>query len=177
MGIRGKPQATVLGGKAPAEESAILDELPDLRRQVVQFVSDLPVITHATEVFHRSIQKGLLVGRQSRFRRAEQFVPVRLAAEQLAIPPDCARIERDRKSTRLNSSHQIISYAVFCLKKKKKEVDYMHTILTCLQVYLNHQPLQSYSYRSSRDLMSASAPRAEIVKSRIIVAHVELVYS
>src|SRR5258708_31769388 len=27
----------------------------------------------------------------------------------------------DRKSTRLNSSHQIISYAVFCLKKKKTE--------------------------------------------------------
>src|SRR5258708_14385264 len=27
-------------------------------------------------------------------------------------------IRRDRKSTRLNSSHQIISYAVFCLKKK-----------------------------------------------------------
>src|SRR2546426_11407756 len=33
-----------------------------------------------------------------------------------------ARIERegDRKSTRLNSSHLVISYAVFCLKKKKK---------------------------------------------------------
>src|SRR5258708_14538192 len=31
-----------------------------------------------------------------------------------------ARVE-DRKSTRLNSSHQIISYAVFCLKKKKIE--------------------------------------------------------
>src|SRR5215216_6931968 len=30
------------------------------------------------------------------------------------------RFTRDRKSTRLNSSHQIISYAVFCLKKKKK---------------------------------------------------------
>src|SRR5258708_31013261 len=29
--------------------------------------------------------------------------------------------EPDRKSTRLNSSHQIISYAVFCLKKKKKK--------------------------------------------------------
>src|SRR5207244_11769759 len=29
--------------------------------------------------------------------------------------------ETDRKSTRLNSSHQIISYAVFCLKKKKKQ--------------------------------------------------------
>src|SRR5947208_16610383 len=32
----------------------------------------------------------------------------------------------DRKSTRLNSSHQIISYAVFCLKKKKKE----HIVIT-----------------------------------------------
>src|SRR5947208_7342757 len=30
------------------------------------------------------------------------------------------RRHRDRKSTRLNSSHQIISYAVFCLKKKKR---------------------------------------------------------
>src|SRR5437588_5632075 len=29
---------------------------------------------------------------------------------------------RDRKSTRLNSSHTVISYAVFCLKKKKVEV-------------------------------------------------------
>src|SRR2546427_2295424 len=29
---------------------------------------------------------------------------------------------RDRKSTRLNSSHSQISYAVFCLKKKKKEI-------------------------------------------------------
>src|SRR5258708_17954095 len=35
----------------------------------------------------------------------------------------------DRKSTRLNSSHQIISYAVFCLKKKKKyENSNTHTL-------------------------------------------------
>src|SRR3989449_7880009 len=32
---------------------------------------------------------------------------------------------RDRKSTRLNSSHGYISYAVFCLKKKKKEQTYL----------------------------------------------------
>src|SRR5947208_9072519 len=31
------------------------------------------------------------------------------------------RLCQDRKSTRLNSSHQIISYAVFCLKKKKTQ--------------------------------------------------------
>src|SRR5256885_3824105 len=32
---------------------------------------------------------------------------------------------QDRKSTRLNSSHLVISYAVFCLKKKKKELSYI----------------------------------------------------
>src|SRR5690242_1170559 len=35
----------------------------------------------------------------------------------------------DRKSTRLNSSHMSISYAVFCLKKKKKNKDYTHPYL------------------------------------------------
>src|ERR1035437_5207291 len=35
------------------------------------------------------------------------------------IPYAAAGIDRDRKSTRLNSSHANISYAVFCLKKKK----------------------------------------------------------
>src|SRR5258708_21587935 len=35
----------------------------------------------------------------------------------------------DRKSTRLNSSHQIISYAVFCLKKKKLSLVPDHTTL------------------------------------------------
>src|SRR6202012_6179964 len=30
------------------------------------------------------------------------------------------RVDQDRKSTRLNSSHTVISYAVFCLKKKKE---------------------------------------------------------
>src|SRR3712207_8931536 len=36
--------------------------------------------------------------------------------------------EEDRKSTRLNSSHANISYAVFCLKKKKnKEIEYIYT--------------------------------------------------
>src|SRR5688572_31937550 len=37
-------------------------------------------------------------------------------------PEHCAcYIQKDRKSTRLNSSHSQISYAVFCLKKKKKK--------------------------------------------------------
>src|SRR5258708_18316974 len=45
-------------------------------------------------------------------------------ARQTQSPPgqegfEFAAHQLDRKSTRLNSSHQIISYAVFCLKKKK----------------------------------------------------------
>src|SRR5690606_42050667 len=48
------------------------------------------------------------IGRVRRARRAQ--------AERLRMATE---VERDRKSTRLNSSHVKISYAVFCLKKKK----------------------------------------------------------
>src|SRR5262245_38297060 len=48
--------------------------------------------------------------------RAEQLRPPRLQP----APPARSAAEADRKSTRLNSSHLGISYAVFCLKKKKK---------------------------------------------------------
>src|SRR5258708_31698682 len=37
----------------------------------------------------------------------------------------------DRKSTRLNSSHQIISYAVFCLKKKKCQILWLRDMDVC----------------------------------------------
>src|SRR5688572_32451360 len=40
------------------------------------------------------------------------------------------RAAPDRKSTRLNSSHSQISYAVFCLKKKKKKKTYKQTTKT-----------------------------------------------
>src|SRR2546430_17711511 len=41
---------------------------------------------------------------------------------------------RDRKSTRLNSSHSQISYAVFCLKKKKQTRRHVHNIRGCTTV-------------------------------------------
>src|SRR5438105_9621853 len=51
-------------------------------------------------------------------RAAEMAARVGLKVESL----DAAEIRaRDRKSTRLNSSHEWISYAVFCLKKKKRK--------------------------------------------------------
>src|SRR5947207_7763495 len=48
--------------------------------------------------------------------RVGDLPPVRV--DDLQIHP---RMFEDRKSTRLNSSHTVISYAVFCLKKKKKK--------------------------------------------------------
>src|SRR5438874_3537499 len=52
---------------------------------------------------------------------------VAVDVELVGCPPEQRRVSRglggrqDRKSTRLNSSHVEISYAVFCLKKKKKD--------------------------------------------------------
>src|SRR2546429_3256587 len=47
---------------------------------------------------------------------------------------------QDRKSTRLNSSHGYISYAVFCLKKKKKYTSVDHTQHTGLTTFYQFHP-------------------------------------
>src|SRR5258708_13878237 len=50
-----------------------------------------------------------------------QRVAERAAAQRIHAGNFVWAVPLDRKSTRLNSSHQIISYAVFCLKKKKNK--------------------------------------------------------
>src|SRR2546430_3663314 len=56
----------------------------------------------------------------------------------------------DRKSTRLNSSHSQISYAVFCLKKKKYK-------LTIFAVpFIPHRPLAVWLYRVRPTTVAAS---------------------
>src|SRR5690349_24201846 len=47
--------------------------------------------------------------------------PARASSPGLAREQEAEEDRQDRKSTRLNSSHVEISYAVFCLKKKKKK--------------------------------------------------------
>src|SRR5438132_2246111 len=47
------------------------------------------------------------------------FRPLRIPADTSIQPEGDVVFLEDRKSTRLNSSHTVISYAVFCLKKKK----------------------------------------------------------
>src|SRR5258708_25463683 len=75
---------------------------------------------------------------RSRCRRGKRpETPRRGRKSEPAWPPCCGTPpsgsrwfwgpDEDRKSTRLNSSHQIISYAVFCLKKKIENIkDYVH---------------------------------------------------
>src|SRR5258708_30083330 len=67
----------------------------------------------------RSMDKGLM-GTLLRYpyevRSADEYFDDIQDVKILVRGPDFVR---DRKSTRLNSSHQIISYAVFCLKKKR----------------------------------------------------------
>src|SRR5256885_9560342 len=56
-------------------------------------------------------------------------------ASHVSLPPPAAS---DRKSTRLNSSHLVISYAVFCLKKK--------TLTTSFSLTFNNFILSVYSF-------------------------------
>src|SRR2546430_826973 len=64
----------------------------------------------------------------------------------------------DRKSTRLNSSHSQISYAVFCLKKKKKTATDTHLIYNHTQLHTTHHPHDSaqafqYSHHYQRIIL------------------------
>src|SRR5256885_8611094 len=71
-------------------------------------------------------------------------------------PPD-----EDRKSTRLNSSHLVISYAVFCLKKKKKSL-----FTTPPQNSYYHTPEVNTSQSLSFSTM-AKSPRSSLLPSFI----------
>src|SRR3712207_7697820 len=81
-------------------EVSLLDELPPGRKPVETEIVALP---KRHEVYE-AVRAELEAGRQA-------YVICPLVEESEAL--------EDRKSTRLNSSHANISYAVFCLKKKK----------------------------------------------------------
>src|SRR2546422_5696339 len=76
--------------------------------------------TATTEIYTLSLHDALPIS----LRRGARPVPLRAARAALrrrSRPHLQGRSVGDRKSTRLNSSHGYISYAVFCLKKKKQQ--------------------------------------------------------
>src|SRR3712207_4323319 len=68
------------------------------------------------------VAKGLLTGYRDAFGSLEGWGKVGFIADMVRETVLERTAARDRKSTRLNSSHANISYAVFCLKKKKNEL-------------------------------------------------------
>src|SRR2546430_13718558 len=71
--------------------------------------------TATTEIYTLSLHDALPISRD------RHHLPIQFLRRPILCPAgtDRQRGGRDRKSTRLNSSHSQISYAVFCLKKKK----------------------------------------------------------
>src|SRR5258708_12151300 len=72
--------------------------------------------TATTEIYTLSLHDALPI---SVLARDSKIVSI---SRGFRVRGSMTSTETDRKSTRLNSSHQIISYAVFCLKKKKRRL-------------------------------------------------------
>src|SRR3712207_9183521 len=80
--------------------------------------------TATTEIYTLSLHDALpiWVRRARRHARQVALLPARHRAPHPGALLHARGAARDRKSTRLNSSHANISYAVFCLKKKKQNL-------------------------------------------------------
>ncbi len=95
VGQRREAQAAVGLGNDHAEELVLLDELPHFRRQIGVDVGDFPVVGHPAKIFHRTVQEGLLLGRQFGLRLGQELIPVRIAGEQFTLEADRAGFQRD----------------------------------------------------------------------------------
>src|SRR5205814_10196985 len=74
-----------------------------------------------TTLFRSEIDRPAVDPSTARLVRPPRHIPLRHLSDRRAAHRSAGdRCSQDRKSTRLNSSHLGISYAVFCLKKKKK---------------------------------------------------------
>src|SRR5258708_30811741 len=93
--------------------------------------------TATTEIYTLSLHDALPILGQAAVKAAingesgKLITLVRGDGDNYTCETGLTPLTEDRKSTRLNSSHQIISYAVFCLKKKKtNNKTYAHTTVS-----------------------------------------------
>src|SRR5256885_13188981 len=98
--------------------------------------------TATTEIYTLSLHDALPISPAAKTRQVS-FVLFAFFAVNSSVPapmfaPSVAR--GDRKSTRLNSSHLVISYAVFCLKKKKNSI-VQHIYNSYTSSYIQFTPI------------------------------------
>src|SRR5258707_14237104 len=107
---------------------------PVLHRVIAVYLSLITLKAHSRHFFFfflmiRRPPRSTLFPYTTLFRSLELLreikkrAPESLVILMTAFSTVANAVIRDRKSTRLNSSHANISYAVFCLKKKKKKKD------------------------------------------------------
>ena len=83
-----KLQAAVFFRDDHAEKLVFPDAVPGFFRQIVQIIVDMPVIQGCTKFCDRPFDESLFFVAEFRYRNIQQFLPVWLATEQIAIPPD-----------------------------------------------------------------------------------------
>src|SRR2546422_582475 len=104
--------------------------------------------------FEEAVARGCVLDARSGKRVIEKSTGLRQHRRRVALPGDCLygarerlRVRgdrrfacaRDRKSTRLNSSHGYISYAVFCLKKKKYNDNSMYMCIRKMTMTIQYR--------------------------------------
>src|SRR5256885_5462768 len=82
---------------------------------------------------------------------------------EVSVTSQCAynHVCGDRKSTRLNSSHLVISYAVFCLKKKKSYDNYVGSVCLATIISGSISDRCEWHYRSGLIVRTPKAARSE----------------
>src|SRR3989454_11167038 len=100
------------------------DSRTEISSSTTNTVGMASVISGGPRFADPSVHSKCGIDRLKQSRLAERL-------EQTCHGPLCeqALTDGDRKSTRLNSSHLVISYAVFCLKKKKNKTGMHHTCI------------------------------------------------
>src|SRR5437588_1124696 len=108
-------QPGVVGGRSTRRDAPRLSHRQSHASRLGSFFKQPPT----TEIYTLSLHDALPISRASA-RNAGWASPSNERRTR------CRTACGDRKSTRLNSSHTVISYAVFCLKKKKDEEGTLH---------------------------------------------------
>src|SRR5256886_13203602 len=90
--------------------------------QSIATLVSLAIIVGIAATVGYAIGTGALTGPRMSETQVFRAVPAYSGDRQVSATVDGITYGLDRKSTRLNSSHSQISYAVFCLKKKKRRL-------------------------------------------------------